>query len=899
MNHSIDEEEYYAQVQSTLGYHSNDPSTLSRLQNQYSDMVSSVHQNYNTSGNDIQEELRYFATSENQSSDREDHHEYLEQESRSHANYGSVENRQDQRERVLPNGSTVPLNYGVPINHHQAYHPQLNHNQMQSMSNAHYTSLYQPTATASVPHMAVQISNLSNAYASAMQSQETRAALRNDPLPPAPLQPVVHEGEPPKARSIEEEYAIIIQRTASAAAKSSNTKYRCLFCNFTFVGGPQKIRVHLTGKRENGTRLSRCENCPEDVRKKLEERMKAPKELVDDSGLFEDGEANTPSLPPRNAEEHHCIVLSRSGSTNSKSSNTRYKCIYCRFKYVGGPQKIRVHLTGQTEGGTRMAKCTRVPPDVVEQMEHRRKAPRLDIASTTVGLQPLEQHHTQLALPSSSSSSSAGAVGIQGQGVQAQIAEHQPLNGSSQSVHSQSSHNQAPHLNMHQHQQLQQQQQHSQQSLQKQQQAAQAHQLHLQQQHHLQNVQRQQQLLLHQQQMQQQQQQQHLHQHLQHLQHQHQLNQQHLHQQQQNQHSQNLHPSSGIGGVSRPDGMSGMLPSHVQHAPLGHQHQQGLPMHLLHPQQQQQQHLMHLSSGMPNPALAMHPHQHQQHQQSQLMHRQLMQPHAVHDLSVSLNQQHPFYHNAQPSVPIPQGNNMHQHIMSQHAFISSLPTSMQGYGSNALAHVNSHANPSANGHSSVEQGRIQQSQEPVESQAAAEQRQNSLNDSSFVVTQKSLEEHLEDRQERSGSPKKDINQEQPFDAANDADGRQVQPVEHLQEREGSPNTELLKAANSDERLEKSMEGRQERQGSSDDESFEAAKSPGGGINLGEAPLQEEPSSLERIGKNLLAQDGEAANGNRVHRDIQTQAQQSIAQSPHHEEDSTFLEAEVGHKRARE
>jgi len=195
------------------------------------------------------------------------------------------------------------------------------------------------------------------------------------------------------ARSIEEDHTIILHRSSSVASKSSNTKYKCLYCSFTFVGGPQKIRVHLTGKRENGTRLSRCENCPEEVRKMMENRMRSPRDGLTENGNFEDDDdddeedGTAQSLPPRNTEENHCIILARSSSALSKSSNTRYKCIYCRFKFVGGPQKIRVHLTGHPEGGTKITKCPRVPQEVVEQMGHRRKIPKVnDFSSPTMSL---------------------------------------------------------------------------------------------------------------------------------------------------------------------------------------------------------------------------------------------------------------------------------------------------------------------------------------------------------------------------------------------------------------------------------------------------------------------------------------------------------------------------------
>eukprot|EP01031_Cornospumella_fuschlensis_P047041 gene47041-57605_t len=62
-------------------------------------------------------------------------------------------------------------------------------------------------------------------------------------------------------------------------------------------------------------------------------------------------------ISPRNPEEEHVKVLARNSSRKAKASNSRYQCRYCSLSFVGGPQKIRVHLTGEIEGSTRAAKC--------------------------------------------------------------------------------------------------------------------------------------------------------------------------------------------------------------------------------------------------------------------------------------------------------------------------------------------------------------------------------------------------------------------------------------------------------------------------------------------------------------------------------------------------------------
>lgn len=178
-------------------------------------------------------------------------------------------------------------------------------------------------------------------------------------------------------RGVEEQHVQIIGRSASVAARSSNTKYRCLYCGFEFVGGPQKIRVHLSGKPENGTRLKKCLCAPYEVQRLMESRMR----LKDSSDNNQPNPlATVLAIPPRSEEESHTIILERSNSAVAKSSNTKYQCKYCCATFVGGPQKIRVHLTGIPENSTRLKKCKRVPDEVISKMESRRKIRRVEEA---------------------------------------------------------------------------------------------------------------------------------------------------------------------------------------------------------------------------------------------------------------------------------------------------------------------------------------------------------------------------------------------------------------------------------------------------------------------------------------------------------------------------------------
>lgn len=66
------------------------------------------------------------------------------------------------------------------------------------------------------------------------------------------------------------------------------------------------------------------------------------------------------------------IVLERIGT------NAKYKCPTCQHTFSGGNQKIRVHITGNKEGGSSVKACTNPNPEAVAfcsapRVTHKRK----------------------------------------------------------------------------------------------------------------------------------------------------------------------------------------------------------------------------------------------------------------------------------------------------------------------------------------------------------------------------------------------------------------------------------------------------------------------------------------------------------------------------------------------
>ena len=78
------------------------------------------------------------------------------------------------------------------------------------------------------------------------------------------------------------------------------------------------------------------------------------------------------SLAPKSREEEFVLVLERIGT------NAKYKCPTCQHTFSGGNQKIRVHITGNKEGGSSVKACTNPNPDAVAycsapRVTHKRK----------------------------------------------------------------------------------------------------------------------------------------------------------------------------------------------------------------------------------------------------------------------------------------------------------------------------------------------------------------------------------------------------------------------------------------------------------------------------------------------------------------------------------------------
>ena len=70
----------------------------------------------------------------------------------------------------------------------------------------------------------------------------------------APLVPLLEEKTYLAAKSREEEFVYVLERTGT------NAKYKCRNCMHTFSGGNQKIRVHITGVKEGGSSVKACSN---------------------------------------------------------------------------------------------------------------------------------------------------------------------------------------------------------------------------------------------------------------------------------------------------------------------------------------------------------------------------------------------------------------------------------------------------------------------------------------------------------------------------------------------------------------------------------------------------------------------------------------------------------------
>ncbi|RYY87809.1 hypothetical protein EON63_03475 [archaeon] len=245
-----------------------------------------------------------------------------------------------------------------------------------------------------------------------------RAAQAYGDVDDAPELPSTIESEL-HPRSLEETHMIILER--DAASRASNARYRCKYCSKEFMGGPQKIRVHLSGQRENATRLAKCPSVPADVKDLMVLRMRPRNKHRDmkissEDTLEDESEvsitSSTPLLPStqpqppaltsmdflplsvpidglarHNREEEHVIVMSRchnasptfmplpppssspSPTNKRKSYNSQYQCKYCQLVFVGGPQKIRVHISGMPEGSTRIIRCERAPTQARENIQ--------------------------------------------------------------------------------------------------------------------------------------------------------------------------------------------------------------------------------------------------------------------------------------------------------------------------------------------------------------------------------------------------------------------------------------------------------------------------------------------------------------------------------------------------